>query len=102
MMEELKKMNDEALEDVSGGTVGYMGQWMTVRNLPDGYLAIRTAPAFKYENEINHIGLLNGEQVQVAGQPVRGTGADGGPATYAYVYAPKFGCYGYVNAYYLG
>ena len=70
--------------------------------LESGYLAIRTAPAYKYENEINHIGLYNGEQVQVAGQPVRGTGINGTPATYCYVYAPKFGCYGYVNSYYLG
>ena len=102
MMEEIKKVNDEALEDVAGGTGGFTGQWMTVRNITSGYLAIRTAPAFKYENEINHIGLYNGDQVQIAGPSVKGTGADGGPATYAYVFAPKFGCYGYVNEYFLG
>ena len=102
MMDDIKKINDQELEDVTGGTVGYQGQWMTVRNLNSGYLAIRTAPAYKYENEINHIGLYNGEQVQIAGQPVEGTGINGTKATYAYVYAPKFGCYGYVNAYYLG
>ncbi len=102
MMEELKKINDQALEDVTGGATGYMGQWMTVRNIQSGYLAIRTAPAYKYENEINHIGLYNGEQVQIAGQYVEGTGINGSKATYAYVYAPKFGCYGYVNAYFIG
>ena len=102
MMENMKITNEQALEDIAGGKVGYNGQWMTVVNLQSGYLAIRTAPSYKYENEINHIGLYNGDQVQIAGQAVRGTGINGTPATYAYVYSPKFGCYGYVNAYYLG
>ena len=102
MMENIMKINDHEVEAVAGGTVRPHGEWKTVRNLPGGYLAIRTAPAYEYENEINHIGLINGEQVQIAGQYVEGTGINGSKATYAYVYAPKFGCYGYVNAYFIG
>ena len=102
MMNDINKINEQEVKDVTGGTVEPQGQWRTVRGLPGGYLAIRTEPAYKYENEINHIGLYNGEQVQIAGQYVEGTGINGSKATYAYVYAPKFGCYGYVNAYFIG
>ena len=90
------------LKDVTGGTVEPQGQWRTVRGLPGGYLAIRTEPAYKYENEINHTGLINGDQVMIAGPSVQGSGINGSIATYAYVYSPKYGLYGYVNAYYLG
>ena len=103
-MSELKKVNDQEMENVAGGNYGGPNiddGWRTVCGLTGGYLAIRTAPAAAYENEINHIGLYNGEQVQIAGDYVQGTGF-GGPATYVYVFAPKFGCYGYVNAAYLG
>ena len=96
------KMSESEIDSVSGGVAGYLGQWMTVRNLQGENLAIRTAAAYNVNNEINHIGLCNGEQVQVAGQPVRGTGPNNSVTSYAYVYAPKFGCYGYVDSYYLG
>ncbi len=75
--------------------------WRTVY-VSDGYLAIRTAPAADYNNEINHIGLKTGDQVQIIGNYVQGTGFGGGTATYVWVYAPKFGVSGYVNAAYLG
>ena len=68
----------------------------------NGYLAIRTAPAADYNNEINHIGLKTGDQVQITGGYVQGTGFGGEKATYGWVYAPKFGVSGYVNAAYLG
>ena len=68
----------------------------------NGYLAIRTAPAADYNNEINHIGLKTGDQVQITGGYVQGTGFGGEKATYVWVYAPKFGVSGYVNAAYLG
>ena len=89
-MNKLNKITDKQLDNITGGAFGYMGQWMTVKNITNGYLAIRTAPSYRYENEINHIGLFNGEQVQIAGQSVRGTGINNTPAVYAYVYAPKF------------
>ena len=98
-MADFNKVNDQELENVAGGAAG-TGVWKTVCNLTGGYLAIRTAPAAQYENEINHIGLKNGEQVQIKGNYVQGSGF-GGPATYVWLYAPKVGCCGFVNAAYL-
>ena len=77
------------------------GTWKTVY-VNDGYLAIRTAPAFDYNNEINHTGLKTGDQVQITGNYVQGTGLNGTSATYVWVFAPKYGVSGYVNAAYLG
>ena len=99
-MSEFNKIKEQGLENVTGGAAAN-GTWKTVCNLQGGYLAIRTAPATQYENEINHIGLKNGDQVQITGAYVQGTGFGGGAATYVWVYAPKFGCSGYVNASYL-
>ena len=99
-MTDINKINPEELENVAGGAAG-TGVWKTVANLTGGYLAIRTAPEAKYENEINHTGLLNGDKVQVTGGTVTGTGFGGGKATYTWVYAPKYGVSGYVNAAYL-
>ena len=59
-----------------------------------------TSPAAKYENEINHISLKNGDQVQITGAYVHGTRFGGGAATNVWVFAPKFVCSGYVNASY--
>ena len=98
-MTEMNKINEQELEGVAGGAAA--GTWMTVAKLTGGYLAIRTAPAAKYENEINHTGLLNGDKVQITGSYVKGTGFGGGPATYVWVYAPKYNVSGYVNAAYL-
>lgn len=99
-MTDMNKLNPEELENVAGGASG-QGTWRTVCNLTSGYLAIRTAASANYENEINHTGLLNGDQVQITGPSVVGTGFGGGKATYAWVYAPKYGVSGYVNAAYL-
>ena len=101
-MADVEKLNVEELEGVAGGAAGTTnGAIRTVANLTGGYLAIRTAPEAKNENEINHTGLHNGDQVQIVGPYVQGTGFGGGPATYVKVFAPKYGITGYVNAYYL-
>lgn len=55
-----------------------------------GYLALRTAKAYDYSNEIGQ--LHNGETVQVT---------DYSDSVYWYVYAPTLGRYGYVNSNYL-
>ena len=55
-----------------------------------GYLALRTEPAYKYENEIGQ--LYNGDEVSVI---------DKSYGTYWYVYSPKYDTYGYVNSNYL-
>ena len=98
-MMDMNKINEQDLNNVAGGAA--QNQWKTVANIQSGYLAIRTAPAADYNNEINHIGLHNGDKVQITGSYVQGTGFGGGPATYVWVYAPKFGCSGYVNAAFL-
>ena len=100
-MTEIKKIDEQELENVAGG-YGYDNGWRTVRGLQSGYLAIRTQPSAKYENEINHIGLQNGDKVQITGSYVQGTGFGGGAATYVWVFAPKFGISGYVNAAFIG
>ena len=100
-MTDMNKINEQELENVAGGA-GNNNGWRTVRGIQSGYLAIRTAPAAKYENEINHLGLKNGDKVQITGSYVQGTGFGGGVATYVWVFAPKFGISGYVNAAYIG
>lgn len=67
----------------SGGTT------MTV-SVSKGYLALRTAKAYNYNNEIGK--LYSGDTVQVQ---------DTSDSTYWWVYAPKLGKSGYVNRNYL-
>ena len=104
-MTEIKKINGQELENVAGGegyNYDYNSGWRTVKNIQSGYLAIRTAPSFAYENEVIHKGPKNGQKVQITGSTVKGTGINGVPATYVWVYSPDFGVPGYVNAYYIG
>ena len=103
-MTDMKKINGQELENVAGGVEGfnYGNGWRTVKNLQGGYLALRTAPSFQYENEIIHNGPKNGMLVQIVGETVQGTGINGTPATYIRVYSPDFGITGLANAYYIG
>ena len=103
-MTELKKMNEQEAANVAGGVEGYNygNGWRTVQGLPGGYLALRTAPAFKYENEVIHNGPKNGQLVQITGPSVAGTDISGAPCTYTWVYSPDYGVSGYVNANYIG
>ena len=59
-------------------------------HVDSGYLALRTAKAYDYSNEIGK--LYTGDQVQVT---------DASDSVYWYVYAPGLGKYGYVNSRYL-
>lgn len=59
-------------------------------HVDSGYLALRTAKAYDYSNEIGK--LYTGDQVQVT---------DTSDSVYWYVYAPGLGKYGYVNSKYL-
>ena len=61
--------------------------WKTVR-VNSGYLALRNDATFTQSNEIGQ--LNNGDQVEI-----EGTGCAG---SYVYVYSPKYGCCGWVNA----
>ncbi len=99
-MAEFEKINDQELENAAGGQYG-AANIKHVANLQGGYLAVRTAPEAKYENEIQSSKLYNGETVQVTGAYVQGTTFNGGKATYVWVFVPKTGVSGYVNANFL-
>ena len=98
----MEKITNEDLEKVTGGRAE-IGNYRTVGNVTAemGYLAIRTEPAARYENEIQSCKLQNGDRVQITGGYVNGTGFGDSPALYVWVYAPKAGVSGYVNAAYL-
>ena len=83
-MTDIRKMTEQEAANTAGGVAGfnYGNGWRTVMNLQGGYLAMRTAPSFNYENEIIHNGPKNGMLVQIVGEYVQGTGINGVPTTY--------------------
>ena len=88
-MTNFEKITGQELEQAAGGqSAGVV--WKTVANLKEGYLAVRTAPEARY-----------GEMVQVTGGYVQGTTLGGGAATYVWVFVPRTGVSGYVNAAFL-
>ena len=99
-MADFEKINDQELENAAGGQYGN-ANIKHVANLQSGYLAVRTAPDAKYENEIQSTKLYNGDTVQIIGSYVQGATFGGGKATYAWVFVPKTGVSGYVNAAFL-
>ncbi len=99
-MADFEKINDQELENAAGGQAG-APVYKTVANLRSGYLAVRTAPAAAYENEIQSTKLYNGDVVQITGAYVPGTTFGGAKATYVWVFVPKTGVSGYVNAAFL-
>ncbi len=80
-------VNKNYLTSTSGQTTGTA---KTVCNITSGYLALRTAAAYDYANEIGE--LYNGDVVYYSGSSSNG---------YAWVYSPKHGRSGYVNANYI-
>ena len=66
------------------------GEWRTVY-VTSGYLALREAPAFDVQTEIGQ--LYTGDVVQIEGDAYD---------SYIYVYSPKYGTSGWVNAGFLG
>ena len=63
------------------------GAWKTVK-VNDGYLALRRDTTY---DQSNVIGQLNtGDQVEIQGS--------GNQGSYVFVYSPKYGCNGWVNA----
>ena len=99
-MAAFEMINELDLEIAAGGQSS-SAQIKTVANLKEGYLAVRTAPHARFENEIRGTKLFNGEQVEITGEYVQGTSFSGGKATYVWVFVPKTGVSGYVNADYL-
>lgn len=98
MSEDIRKMDEQNVEEVSGGAGYYSDGWRIVTGLQTGYLALRTKPGYDYGNEIRGCELYNGDRVKIDGATV--TGPDGKP--YTYVYSPKSDRWGYVNANFLG
>ena len=66
------------------------GTWKTVR-VASGYLALRDVPTYDSRDEIGQ--LHNGDTVQIEGEAT---------GSYIYVYSPKYGTSGWVNAGFLG
>jgi len=66
---------------------GQTGAWKTVK-VDSGYLALRRDTAYEQSNVIGQ--LYTGDQVEI-----QGSGAAG---SYVFVYSPKYGCNGWVNA----
>ncbi len=93
---ELKALTESELNEITGGAPGkqglYEGPWKTVCNLQTGWLAIRTAPAYDYTNEIGQ--LYNGDAVQIIGNS-SGNG-------YIWVWSPKLNVSGWVNQNFIG
>ena len=73
-----------------GGHYCYSSSCIRTVWVQSGYLALRTAKAYDYRNEIG--ALYSGETVEVI---------DTSGGTYWWVYAPSLGKYGYVNSNYL-
>ena len=64
-----------------------IGAWKTVK-VDSGYLALRRDCTYDQSNEIGQ--LHTGDQVEI-----QGSGAAG---SYVFVYSPKYGCNGWINA----
>ena len=67
--------------------------------MQDGYLAVRSLPEATSKSE--KAGLYEGDEVQIAGGVVQGTGFEGEPVAYVWVYVSRLDVYGYVNSGYL-
>ena len=63
------------------------GAWKTVK-VDSGYLALRRDTAYDQSNVIGQ--LYTGDQVEIQGSGCQGS--------YVFVYSPKYGCNGWVNA----
>ncbi|MBP3876270.1 MAG: hypothetical protein J6E41_11305 [Lachnospiraceae bacterium] len=106
MDNEIKKMNDEELNEIAGGKNALADSkhpehhsapagTRTVTGLQSGWLALRNAPAYNANNEVGH--LYNGDVVTVTG----GTSYEGN-TPYVWVYSDKLKMSGWVNATFLG
>ena len=94
-MEEKKVQSDAELEQVVGG---YSSDgWVTVTGLHKGFLALRTAPTYDYNNEIKGSESYNGDTLQITGSRVKGYDGE----DYIWVFNPRTGKSGYVNARYI-
>ena len=94
-MADIENVKDAELESVAGGIT--RDGWATVSGLQTGYLALRSRPGYDYGNEIRGSASHNGDSLQITGGST--TGFDG--KTYVWVYNPRSGMSGWVNASFL-
>ena len=70
MTNDIRKMNEQELNQVAGGIDGFCGldpdgPWTTVTGLTSGWLALRSDYKYDASNEIGQ--LYNGDRVQIIG-----------------------------------
>lgn len=110
MANEFEKINEEELEQATGGSGGITGiaegsTHKKVKGLKTGYLALRNAAGYDYSNEIGQ--LQNGDEVDITGPTVTVKNDFQGKTTkYTWVTVRKSktcakGKSGYVNASFL-
>lgn len=105
MAENMKKISEAELSEISGGVDGMVGlfddgEYKTVAGIQKNYLALRTEPCYKYENEIGK--LYNGDRVKICGNGAVADHDFGGQQTgYVWVYAPTLNKSGWVNSSFL-
>ena len=97
MSEEKKVVLNEELNDINGGYGEGQGWYMTVGNCNGSYLALRPEARWDQYHELAQ--LYPGNQVFTYGATSNGTGLNGTPCTYRYVYFN--GIWGWANAAFL-
>ena len=95
-MDKMELKSDLELEQVAGGR-GDKDGWCTVAGLHSGFLALRTAPVYDYNNEIRGSESYNGDRLKITGNYTMGTDGE----TYVWVFNPRTGMSGWTNARYL-
>ena len=101
MTNDIRKMNNEELTQVTGGVEGmvglYDGEYMEVQGLESGWLALRSEPCYDYKNEIGQ--LFNGDRVKLCGNDAMAEhDFDKTEYTgYTWVYSPRLNKSGWVN-----
>ena len=68
--EQKAAMNEQELKEVAGGFGNPNEAWRVVGGLQTGWLAMRTAPVYDYNNEMRGNELYNGDRVQILSAPV--------------------------------
>ncbi len=96
MADEKKVINNDELEKVDGGSSKGRSWEMRV-HVDSGYLALRPQPRWDQYNELAQ--MPNGATVVTYGEITNGTGLNGTPCQYRYVY--YYGQGGWANAAFL-
>lgn len=104
MAEEIKKIKEEELENVSGGQDGIHGMYLGPEKrvqVETGYLALRTEAAYDASNEIGK--LYSGYTVWITGNTGHAYNDFNGPGVteYVWVYSKELNKSGYVNSRFL-